>query len=60
MTVAKRQVLNLVRDFPEKIDIDDLMYRLYLLKKIEAGESDIRKGKTLSHQEALKKLSRKW
>ena len=60
MTIARSQIMSIVKDFPKNIDMEDLMYRLYVLDKIEAGESDIRKGKTLSHKEAWKKLSAKW
>ena len=29
-------------------------------KKIEAGERDIQEGRTLSHKDAVERLSRKW
>lgn len=45
---------------PEKLDVEDLMNRLYLLQKIEAGEIDIAEGKTVPHKEADERLSKKW
>jgi hypothetical protein len=59
MTVTKSRVEDLVKGMPENVDLDDLMYRLYLLKKIEKGESDIRAKRTMSHEDLLKKI-KKW
>jgi predicted transcriptional regulator len=36
------------------------MYRIYLLQKIEAGEKDIAEGRTVSHEEAMERLSKRW
>jgi len=59
MTITKSQVAEMVKSLPEKVDLDDFMYRLYLLKKIEKGESDIRQKRTISHEDLLKKI-KKW
>ena len=34
MVITKRQVLELVKDLPDEIDIDELMYRLYLRQNL--------------------------
>lgn len=60
MQVAKIKLETIIRNLPELVDIEDLMYRLYLLEKIEAGEADIREGRVLSHDQAVERLSRKW
>lgn len=60
MNISKSKIESLLKELPEKVDIEEVMYRLYLLQKIEAGEKAIRKGRTLSHKEAIKRLSRKW
>ncbi|MFA5778915.1 MAG: hypothetical protein WC947_02150 [Elusimicrobiota bacterium] len=59
MTIAKQQIHNLVNELPEKIDIDDLMYRIYLLKKLESAEEDIRKTRVIPHSKVVKETS-KW
>lgn len=38
---------------------DDMMYKLYVLQKIEKGEQDIAKGMVYSTKEAKKRLA-KW
>lgn len=60
MEILKSKLEGLLKELPEKVDIEDVMYRIYLLQKIEAGEKDIAEGKTLSHKEAMERLSRKW
>ncbi|MGA1795883.1 MAG: hypothetical protein ACMUIL_08475 [bacterium] len=60
MNVTRAKLETLIKELPDPIDIEELMYRLYLLQKIETGEVAIMEGKTLSHDEAMKRLSRKW
>ncbi len=60
MQVAKIKLEGIIRDLPELVDLEEVMYRLYLLEKIEAGEADIREGRVLSHDQAMERLSRKW
>ena len=57
MVITKRQVLELVKDLPDEIDIDELMYRLYLRQKLEAAEKDVREGLLVSHEEVIKETS---
>ncbi len=58
--IAKSDIEKILKGLPDKVDVEEIMYRLYLLQKIEAGESDIKEGKILSHSEAVKRLSKKW
>ena len=59
MEILKSKLEGLLKELPEKVDVEDVMYRLYLLEKIEAGEKDIAEGRTLSQKEALERLSKK-
>jgi predicted transcriptional regulator len=59
MTIAKQQVLDLLKDLPEQVDIDEVIYRLYLRQKIELAEQDVREGRLVSHAEVVKETS-KW
>jgi predicted transcriptional regulator len=58
--IAKKQVQDVVERMPEEIDIEDLVYRLYVIEKIEAGRRDVREGKVVSHEEAKKRLLGEW
>ncbi|KAF0145887.1 MAG: hypothetical protein WC855_13080 [Thermodesulfovibrionales bacterium] len=59
MTIAKQQVLDLIKDLPEEVDIDEVIYRLYLRQKLEAAEKDVREGRLISQEEVIKETS-KW
>lgn len=60
MEILKSKLEVLFKDLPDKVDVDEFMYRIYLLQKIEAGETDIKEGRTLSHKDAVERLSKKW
>ena len=59
MIIAKRQVFELIKDLPEEVDIDEIMYRLYLRQKLDAAEKDVREGRLVSQKEVVKETS-KW
>ncbi|MBI5740746.1 MAG: hypothetical protein HZA16_08490 [Nitrospirae bacterium] len=60
MEILKSKLEGLLKELPEKVDIEDVIYRIYLLQKIEEGEIDIKDGRTLSHKAAVERLSKKW
>jgi predicted transcriptional regulator len=60
MNISKKALESCIADMPDFIDTDEVMHRIYLLQKIEAGEADIRSGNTLPHDEAVLRLSQKW
>ena len=45
MNITRSRLEDLIKELPEEVDIEEVMYRLYLLQKIEAGETAIREGK---------------
>lgn len=51
MTIRKEEVVRLINEFPDQVDVEELIYRLYLLEKIKASETDITAGRTLSIDE---------
>jgi len=59
VTITKQNVLDLVGELPAKVDIDELIYRLYLRKKIESAEEDVRKNRMISHENIIKGTT-KW
>jgi len=57
MNVTKEKLETLIKELPDTVGVDEVMYRLYLLQKIEAGEAAIKEKNILSHDEAMKRLS---
>ncbi|MDA8155525.1 MAG: hypothetical protein M0Z52_03590 [Actinomycetota bacterium] len=60
MQILKSKLEDLLKGLPEKVDVEDIMYRIYLLQKVEAGEKDVEEGKVVSHKDAIERLSKKW
>ena len=60
MNVAKAKIETMLEKLPATIDMENLIYQLYLLEKIEEGEADIREGRVLSQQQAIERISGKW
>jgi hypothetical protein len=51
MTIRKDEVLEMLRQMPDEVDVEELIYRLYLLEKLAAAEADIAAGRTLSAED---------
>lgn len=60
MQMARATIESCIASLPDVVDSEDVMYRLYLLEKIEAGEKDLREGKTASHDIVMERFSAKW
>jgi hypothetical protein len=60
MEILKSKLEYLIKELPEKIDLEDVMYRIYMLQKIETGEKDVAEGRTLLHKDAVERLTKKW
>lgn len=51
MTISKEEILELVNQLPDPVEVEDLIYRLYLREKLAAAEAAIAEGRTLSAEE---------
>jgi predicted transcriptional regulator len=55
----KEEIIKIIKDMPETITIEDVMQRLYVRAKIEAGLKELDEGKGIPHEEAMERMS-KW
>jgi hypothetical protein len=53
---VKARAIQLVRNLPAAASWDDLMYRIYVRQKIEAGLSDIAAGRVHAHASVRKEF----
>jgi hypothetical protein len=53
--VKKKEVLELLHEMPDDIDVDDLIYRLYLKQKLDAAEVAAEAGHIISHEEVVRR-----
>ena len=54
---VKTKAIRLVRDLPASSSWDDLMYRIYVRQKIEAGLADVEAGRVHSHAAIRKEFA---
>jgi|GEM_PF-573989 len=47
---VKARALRMVREMPKSSSWDDVMYRIYVRQKIEAGLADLADGRTHPHE----------
>jgi hypothetical protein len=59
MESLKQEVMNAISKMPETADIDDIMYRLYVIDKVRKGKQAVRQGKVISTEE-LKEEIKSW
>ena len=53
----KEQVLEALQRLPADASIEDAMERLYVLAKVLRGLEQSERGETMSHEEALRRLT---
>jgi hypothetical protein len=51
----KRDVLQILEQMPEEIDPNELMYRVFLLRKLQAAEADLEARRYISHEDFVRK-----
>ncbi len=57
MVITKEQIRDMIEELPEEIEVEELIYRLYLRQKLESAEEDVRQGKVVPHQDVVKEIS---
>jgi predicted transcriptional regulator len=56
MPTTKKQALQMIKNLPEKATWDDIMYEIYVRKKIEAGVKAADDGRVVTHEEMKKRF----
>jgi predicted transcriptional regulator len=56
MQTAKQAARQVLEQVPEQASWDDIMYELYVKQKLESGLKAVADGRTLSHEEAKRRL----
>ena len=57
---AKKTVTTLLDRLPDDCSLEDVLYHLYVIQKVEAGLVDAEAGKLISHGQVAEELRRKW
>jgi len=56
MSIAKEEAKKLIEKLPEHAAWDDIMYELYVKKKLAVALKAAEEGRVLSHEEVKKRL----
>ena len=56
MQAAKQEALNTIGQLPEDADMDEIMYRLYVLDKIRKGQEAVDQNKTIPSEELKREI----
>jgi hypothetical protein len=60
MQLTRSTIESCIVTLPDLVDPEEVMYRLYPLEKIEAGEKDLLDGKLHTHEDVVGRFSAKW
>jgi len=56
MQPAKQEALESISKLPDDTDMDEIMYRLYVLDKIRKGQEAADQGRTISSEELKREI----
>ncbi len=56
MATTKQQALHMIKNLPARVTWDDIMYEIYVRKKIEAGVKATDEGRVVSHEDVKKRF----
>jgi len=60
MAETKAKVRALLDRLPDDCSLDDVLYHLYVVQKVEQGLVDADAGRLIPHEQVAKELQRKW
>lgn len=57
MSTTKDEAINLINRLPDEVNWDDIMYEMYVKKKIEMGIKAADEGRVVPHEEVKRMFS---
>ena len=56
MQAAKQEALKTIDQLPDDADMDEIMYRLYVLDKIKKGQEAVAQAETLTSEQLKREI----
>ncbi|MDP2229277.1 MAG: hypothetical protein Q8J78_17570 [Moraxellaceae bacterium] len=53
---AKQEAIDAIQRLPDTADMEEIMYRLYVLENIRRGQKDAEEGKTTPAEQVLRDI----
>lgn len=60
MKPAKDTVRALLDQLPDDCTLEDVLYHLYVVQKVDAGRAQAEAGQLISHEDVAEEMRRKW
>lgn len=60
MSTIKQVAIDAITKMPDSVKIDEIMYKLYVIDKINKGEKDIQEGNFLETNHLRKEIDQRW
>jgi len=60
MSTIKQTAIDAITKMPDSVKMDEIMYKLYVIDKINKGEKDIREGNFLETNQLRKEIEQQW
>lgn len=60
MEAAKETVRGVLDRLPDDCSLDDIIYHLYVVSRIQRGLDDSQTGATVPHAQAMQELRQRW
>ena len=60
MQAAKDTVRALLDQLPDDCSLEDVLYHLYVIQKVQTGLEDVVAGRLIPHEEVNEELRRRW
>lgn len=58
MSTARDEAIKMIARLPEEVSWDEIMYKIYVKRKIEEGIKAADEGRTVSHEEVKELFGR--
>ena len=58
MPVVKEEAIKLIENLPDNSSWDDIIYEMYVKKKIDIGLKAAQAGQTVSHEDVKKRFAK--
>lgn len=58
MSTARDKAIKMIAKLPEEVSWDEIMYKIYVKRKIEEGIKAADEGRTVSHEEVKELFGR--
>ena len=56
----KQEAINTISQLPDDADMEEIMYRLYVLDKTQKGQQAVKQGKTITSEELQREIDTWW